>query len=370
MNCAGRHVLRILPFLALLGCSHPKEGGPPAHERRSDRSIVLRESAQQYVRVEPAAAASPTAGRSLVARVSFDERHVARIGAPVQGKVAKVSVVSGDAVKPGDVLIVLNAPDIATAQAQVAQARTARDLAERTAARAAMLVKEGAGSESDRAQAESALAQARNEEQRAVAALSAVGGARGSNEYAITSPIAGTVVERNVNVGAQVHADADKPLVTVADLATVWVLADVYEQDLARIHVGDSATVALPTRTDHRFEAKVTQLASVIDPQTQSAQARLEIDNADHLLLPGMFAQVEIRGEGEGSIEIPTSALLPRRDQFFVFVKNADGSFSQREVKIGEQRGEHTIVLSGVKVGDPIVTEGAILLDAELHETR
>ena len=102
----------------------------------------------------------------------------------------------------------------------------------------------------------------------------------------------------------------------------------------------------------------------MIDPQTQSAQARLEIDNADHLLLPGMFAQVEIRGEGEGSIEVPTSALLPRRDQFFVFTKNVDGSFSQREVKVGEQRGEHTIVLSGVKVGDPIVTEGAILLSA------
>jgi cobalt-zinc-cadmium efflux system membrane fusion protein len=361
--------------LALLGLCATSVGCkqkevPPAltHQRRPDRSIVLSGASAAYVRTEPVSPALHEQSHSLVARVSYDERHLARIGPPVQGRVASINVVTGDQVKPGAVLLVLTAPEIAGAQAQVAQARTARMLAERVAARAAMLVRDGAGTDAERQQADAALVQAKNEEQRAVAALSAIGGAHGESGFQLRSPIAGTVVERNVSVGTQVHADQDQPLVSIADLSTVWVIADVYEQDLSRIHVGDDAVVKVIAYPDRKFVGKITYVGDTVDPQTRSARARVELTNQDLVLRPGMFASVEVKGLGQGAAEVPTSALLARRDQFFVFVANSDGAYAQREVQIGEQHGQHTTILSGVKPGEQVVTEGAILLDAEANE--
>ena len=362
------HGLALLLLLATSCQSRTQHEPPSTHERRADRTIVLAGASAAYVRSEPAGPANVEHSRSLVARISFDERHVAKMGPPVGGRVASTNVITGDVVKAGSPLLTIHAPDIATAQAQVAQGRSARLLAEKVAARAATLVRDGAGSEAERQQADAALVQAQNEEQRAGAALNAIGGAHGSSDYQLISPIAGTVVERNVTVGTQVHADQDAPLVTVADLATVWVLADVYEQDLPRVHVGDAAIVQVLAYPDRRIDGTITYVSETLDPQTRSARARIEVSNKDLSLRPGMFARVEVRGLGDGGAQVPTSALLARRDQFFVFVKNKDGSYLQREVRVGEQRGQHASILSGITPGEEIVTEGAILLDAEANE--
>ncbi len=356
-------------LLSLASCrGHSQTEPPSSHERRADRAIVLAGASAAYVRSEPAGPANLEHSRSLVAKISFDERHVAKMGPPVGGRIASINVITGDAVKAGSPLLTIHAPDIATAQAQVAQGRSARLLAEKVAARAATLARDGAGSEAERQQADAALVQAQNEEQRAVAALGAIGGAHGSSDYQLVSPIAGTVVERNVTVGTQVHADQDAPLVTIADLTTVWVLADVYEQDLPRVHIGDAATVHVLAYPNRRIEGKITYVGETIDPQTRSARARIEVSNQDLSLRPGMFARVEVKGLSGGAAEVPTSALLARRDQYFVFVKNKDGSYLQREVRVGEQHGQHESILSGIMPGEEIVTEGAILLDAEANE--
>jgi cobalt-zinc-cadmium efflux system membrane fusion protein len=330
--------------------------------------VVLSGPSAAYVRVEPAAPVTGERSHRLVAQVGFDERHLARLGPPVQGRVASIRVVTGDHVKAGDVLLTIHAPDIATAQAQVEQARTARVLAEKAAARAQMLASQGAGTEAERQQAEAALQQAKNEEQRAIAALAALGGASGSADYALRSPIDGTVVERNVAVGNEVHTDQDQPLLVVADLSTVWVVADVFEQDLARVRVGDPATIEVKAYAGRTFEGTVTFVADTLDPQTRSARARIELPNADRALKPGMFAYVTVKGTKLGAAEVPNGALLARRDEFFVFVKNDDGSYAPRKVEVGEQHGAHTTILQGLRPGEPVVTEGAILLDAELNE--
>lgn len=336
--------------------------------RKRDRSVTLSEESAAYVHVEPAGAAKLQASRVLVARVTYDERHVSRIGAPVQGRVSKIDVVTGDRVGVGAVLLTLTAPEIASAQAQVAQAKTARVLAERAASRASMLVVEGAGTEAERLQAEAALAQATSEEKRATAALAAIGGASGPTGYQLRSPIAGTVVERNVSVGSQVHTEDNQPLLTIADLSNVWVVADVYEQDLAGIRVGDEAVVAVLAYPNRKFEARIAQVGNVVRADTNAAQARIELANRDGLLRPGMFANVQVRGASTGAAEVPTSAVLARRDQFYVFVKDAEGAYVQREVKLGDHHGEHSTILEGVTPGELVVTEGAILLDAEVHE--
>ncbi|HYQ02545.1 MAG TPA: efflux RND transporter periplasmic adaptor subunit [Polyangiaceae bacterium] len=354
---------------AVFGCGNASRAEVgPTHAKNTDNSVELHGASASYIRVEPAAAAERNSERSLVARVAFDDRKLAVLGPPVQGRVASVEVVAGDRVAKGALLLTLRAPDIAAASAQLTEAKTTRLLAERNAERAKLLLDHGAGSQAESQQADSALAQARAEERRAGDVLNAFGGSHGSNEYQLRSPIAGVVVERNVAVGSEVHVDQDKPLLTVADLSTLWVNADVYEQDLARIHVGDEARVHVPAFAHQEPVGRITYVGNTIDPVTRVAIARIEIQNPDSSLRPGMFATVQVKGLSDGVVDVPIAALLARRDQFFVFTKNPNGTFAQREVKPGEQHGQHVQILSGLVPGDPVVTEGAILLDAEANE--
>lgn len=360
-------VVALAVLVALAGCKRPREGPPPSR-RQPDRSVVLGAESETYVRVEPARAPSIAQVRLLPAKVGFDERRYARVGSPVQGRVTKVAVGTGEVVRKGALLAVLAAPDVAGVEAQVAESRSARALAERNAERARRLEKEGAGSEAEVVAAESALELARHEESRAAHALAALGGSLGSGTFELRAPIAGTIVDKPVTVGSQVSLDQDKPVAVVADLSRVWVLADVYEHDVEAIRVGDEAEVRVLSLPDRTFSGKVTDVGQIVDPLTRASRARIELANDDRALRPGMFAQVRTKGPVRGRAEVPSSAVLARRDQFFVFVRRPDGAYEQREVQVGEQHGQHTTILGGLAPGDPVVTEGAILLDVEANE--
>jgi cobalt-zinc-cadmium efflux system membrane fusion protein len=369
MAIARARLFKTLLFLTISACGNAAKVEPgPLHAKGPDNSVELHGASASYIRVEAAAAAERHAERSLVARVAFDDRKVASMGPPVQGRVSSIDVLTGDHVEKGALLLTLRAPDIAAAGAQLTEAKTARLLAERNAERAKLLLDHGAGSQAESQQADSALAQAQAEEQRASAVLAAFGGSHGANEYQLRSPISGVVVERNVAVGTEVHVDQDKPLITIADLSTLWVMADVYEQDVSRIHVGDEAHVHVPAFPDRDQVGHITYIGNTIDPVTRVAVARIEIPNPDSSLRPGMFANVQVEGLSDGAVDVPIAAVLARRDQFFVFTKNPNGTFAEREVRPGEQHGQHIQILSGLAPGDPVVTEGAILLDAEANE--
>jgi membrane fusion protein, heavy metal efflux system len=352
--------------LAIGGCQNKHDQkGPLDHQRRADRSIVVSDAGAAYVRVERARRAETARTRHFAGRVTFDERHVARLGPAVGGRVSSINVVTGDAVRKGDVLLTIYAPDVATAQAQLAQAKTARTLAEHAAERSRILRRDGAGTDAELQEAEAALARARSEELRAAAALGAVGSATSPTEYALRSPIAGKVIERNVAVGAQVSPSAEKALLTVGDVSTVWVIADVFEQDLAAVPLGAEATIQLLALKGRTLTGKVTYVSTLVDPLTRATEARIELPNPDGELKPGMSARVSIQATPRGDAEVPMSALIARRDQFFVFVRQNDGSFLEREVQLGDQHGEHATISAGLAPGEEVVTEGAILLDAE-----
>lgn len=362
-------LLNSVLLLALSSCGNASKAEPePTHAKTPDNSVELHGASASYIRVEAAAPAERNSERSLVARIAFDDRKVASMGPPVQGRVSSVNVLPGDHVAKDALLLTIRAPDIAAASAQLTEAKTARLLAERNADRAKLLLDKGAGSQAESQQADAALAQAQAEENRASNVLAALGGSHGSNEYQLRSPIAGVVVERNVAVGTEVHVDQDKPLITVADPSNLWVMADVYEQDVAHLHIGDEATVHVPAFPDKDPIGHITYIGNTIDPVTRVAVARIEIPNPDSTLRPGMFANVQVKGLSTGAVDVPIASVLARRDQFFVFTKNPNGTFAEREVRPGEQHGQHVTILSGLNPGDPVVTEGAILLDAEANE--
>jgi RND family efflux transporter MFP subunit len=170
-----------------------------------------------------------------------------------------------------------------------------------------------------------------------------------------------------VEVGNAVGADQGQPLVTIADLSTVWIIADVYENDLPYVRAGEAARVTIPILGKRRYEGRVAYVGSVVDATTRTARARLELPNPDAALRPGMFAEMVIDAPERASAIVPTSALLARRDEMFLFVETKKGHFMQRKVQLGAQTGDHVALLNGVEPGERIVTRGAILLDAEAN---
>jgi membrane fusion protein, heavy metal efflux system len=354
-----------LCVLLFVGCAKRERGDDPTHQRRPDGSVMLRGPSLDFVLVEPATKPLGVSSRALFARVTYDERKLAVLGPPVTGRVTSVDVVAGAQVKKGDALLTIRSADIAAAQAQVAEARQARLLAQETASRTAMLVRQGAASDAERLQADTALATSKLEEGRVVQSLASLGGTAGSSDYVLRSPLGGTVVDRSVAIGNAVTADQGEALLTVADLSGVWIVADVHEPDLPIIKPGDRAVVRFPALPGRDFDAKVAHVGEVVDATTRAARARIELANADGSLRPGMFAEVVVESKEAAASEVPVAAVLARRDEFYVFVKRADGAFERRKVTLGLQTGEHVTIRAGLAPGEPVVTRGAILLDAE-----
>jgi len=354
----------VLLGVALVACHRPK---PAPKKMRTSGVVSLPPESKEYIQVEAAEAPPLTASRNLFARVAFDERKVVALGAPVSGRIATIEVTTGATVEKGQKLLTIDSPDLASINADVIEAKHSRLLAQQVAERAELLLSQGAGSQADVDQARASLANAREEEERSARAQTALGGAQQGSAYTLKSPIAGTVVDRAASVGNSVGAASGGPLLTIADLSTVWVLVDVFEQDLPYVRVGNRATVITTELRGQSFEGEVGYVSEVVDATARTARARVELSNPERKLLPGMFAQVAIRGQEVATAWVPTSAVLARRDEYFVFVKGEGDQYRARAVEVGRGDADHTAIVRGLEPGEEVVTRGAILLDAEAN---
>jgi rubrerythrin len=181
----------------------------------------------------------------------------------------------------------------------------------------------------------------------------------------VTAPISGFVIEKNVVQGQMV--DAGMRLYRIADLGIVWVLAQIYEQDLPFIQLGSEAVVKVASLPDREFRGRVTFIYPTVDEKTRTARVRLEFENPGYFLKPGMFASAQIRVElADSAVLAPDSAVLRSGTKNTVFVAVADGKFEAREVTLGvEAEAGMLQVLSGLKAGERLVTSGQFMLDSE-----
>jgi len=162
-----------------------------------------------------------------------------------------------------------------------------------------------------------------------------------------------------------VRADTGAPLVTVADLARLWVAADVYERDLALVAPGGKAEVRVAAYPGRTFEGKVTHVGETVDPQSHTVKVRIELVNPDLALKPEMFARVLLRGgTGAAALTVPAQAILSDGDASAVIVALADGRFQKRTIESGPEQDGRVRVLSGIAPGDRVVVDGALYLKA------
>jgi Cu(I)/Ag(I) efflux system membrane fusion protein len=186
---------------------------------------------------------------------------------------------------------------------------------------------------------------------------------KASTQLVLRSPVGGTVLERGVAEGQYVGADT--PLLTVADLSHVWVMADLYEMDMTRVHVGDRArftTDAMPGRT---FDGRVEFVYPTVSNETRTLKARLSLANAEGSLRPGMYGRVGVSARGVRALSVPTEAVVNAGEHSYVFIAHEGGHFEPRMVWIGMLEGDRIQILKGVAEGDTVVSSASFLIDSE-----
>ncbi|HEX7643925.1 MAG TPA: efflux RND transporter periplasmic adaptor subunit [Burkholderiaceae bacterium] len=314
---------------------------------------------------------------------------------PYSGHVTKLYAKIGDKLEKGAPLMALDASefvqgqnDVIAAAGTLSAAQTQAKVAEAAEKRQHELYMAKGGAMKDWLQsqadlaaaqgslhsAEVALAAARNRlrilgrSDEEIAALEAAGPAqRMSPEAVVRAPIAGTVIARQVGLGQNIEsaaAGASNPVYTIANLSTIWLLANVREADAPLMKVGAPVEVTVSAWPGRVFKAKLTWVGPTVDPNTHRLSVRAEIDNRDGALKPSMFASFRIAtGETSNAPGVPESAIVHEGDEARVFVLNGDGTIALRKIVTGRTSGDMVEAASGLKAGEKVVTSGALFID-------
>lgn len=355
-------------LLLLANCHRsPEVTAPPAEEhavRRNGRiEIPASSPLRRRLRVAPVQAQSVRRTLDAPAEVEADPERLVRITPPLAGRVVQLFVHFGDRVTAGQPLFTLDAPELVAAQTDYLRARSGLAQAERTLARQQDLATHGIGARREVEQAETDRDLARSEQERAVIRLRLLGIDPGSvgRPLTVRSPIAGRIVEYRVAPG-EYRSDLAQPLMTIADLSTVWVRANVQEKDIRRVRVGEDATAAFAAWPGERLSGSVRFVGDLLDPGTRTIQVRVGFDNAAGRLRPGMFATVTFTETAAPELVVPTAAVVLLGDASFVFVETSPWVFERRRVTPGAQIESLTVVAEGLTAGERVVIGDAVLL--------
>jgi cobalt-zinc-cadmium efflux system membrane fusion protein len=350
------------------GCSSRASAQPgddavqPVEVRGTDLVVPERSSLRDRLVVS---AVSPQPVHHVLdapATAEADPAKITKISAPFAGRVVKLMVHLGDAVRQGAPLFSFDSPELAAAQSDELKARSAEAQALRALKRQKDLSEHGIGAQKELEQAENDYDQAKSELARAAARLQLLGIEAGEvgRSLAVRSPISGRVIDLATAPG-QYQNDPAAVLMVVADLSTIWVTAQVPEKDLNRVAVGDQACVQFSAYPGEQFEGRVQFVGDVLAPETRTVKVRVELPNPRHRLKPGMFARVALQGKESPELVVPSSALLVRGDRSFLFVEKKPWTFERRPVEVGEPVAAGVPVTGGLSAGERVVTANTIL---------
>jgi cobalt-zinc-cadmium efflux system membrane fusion protein len=355
----------ILPLL-LAGCSRQKaveaDGAEPAdvkvEELHSDGAVQVAHPEQfalATVQERPVADELNVTGA-----VTPDVTRSVPVLSLAGGRAVEIRAKLGDVVSKGQVLLVISSPEVSQAFSDFQKAQADEAFTKQQRARAQDLFEKGAMARQDLDAAENAARKAEVDLRTAQQHIVVLGGDinNPSPLVSIRAPISGSIVEQNVTGGTGVRSLDNSPnLFTIADLSKVWVLCDVFENDLPRVRLGDFAEVRLNAFPDHVFPGRVGNISTVLDPSTRTAKVRLEIANPQGLMRTGMFATATFRSRTQHlEPTVPTTAVLRLHDQDWVFVPLGGNRFRRLPVQAGPvMTGGNQVIQHGLNTGSKVV---------------
>jgi cobalt-zinc-cadmium efflux system membrane fusion protein len=319
-----------------------------------------------------------TSGQILMAPAELQPNadRIARVGPRVAGRIARVIVPLGANVRAGQPLATIRSPEAAEAAAALDSARAAENLARRSLTRERELFERKVSAQREVFEAEAALASAEAAVRAAEARLASMGfnaasadSPRSDPVVTVTSPIAGTVIERTAAADAPVGPDS--VLFTIVDLSSLWLTVRVPETSVAAIRRGQTVSVVVGAIPDRPVEGRVEYVAPIVTPETRTVDVRVLVPNGSRELRPGMSASARFdlpdqkTSSSETRVLVPRTAVQELNQASVVFVPTGDRKFKPQQVTLGSSYGNDVEVVSGVKVGDRIVVQGAFTLKAQ-----
>jgi membrane fusion protein, heavy metal efflux system len=302
------------------------------------------------------------------ARVAIDETRASKAQTPLSGRVSRVFVELGQRVRAGDPLFSVTSPEIADLRAAKERAALDLEVARANEDRVHALVLARALPAKEELLARQQLAEAEVGLKVAAAKVAALRvSEKNDNEFTVTAGRAGVVVEKNVLPGQEVAPDGSPALMVVADLSSVWVLADLFESETGEVQEGAAALVSCPSLPALQVEGKVDMVSAVVDPDRHTVPIRVRLANTDGALRPNIFARVRFATtSAPGAVDIPATALITDGSRQYVYVREGTGRFVRRPIVAGPSREGHVPVLTGLAPGETIVDEGGLLLDNQV----
>ncbi|MGH7447560.1 MAG: efflux RND transporter periplasmic adaptor subunit [Longimicrobiales bacterium] len=303
--------------------------------------------------------------------ITYDQARVSHVGPRTDGRIMALRTEPGASVAAGQVVAVLESPDVGSIRADLHEAERLVEIARENYEREQRLEAQGISSRRELLAAEAELRREQASLLRAGERLRALGAGNGEGgQFVVTAPFGGVVVEMHATRG-EVVGPTDH-LFTIADLSRVWIELDVYERDLGRVAVGQPVSVTTTAYGDRVFPGMIVYIGSVVDVQKRTVQARVEVPNPDGALKPGMFARADIAVDATNAAitAVPEGAVQMLEGRTVVFVPgDAPGEFRAVDVTVGEGLpGNRTRIVAGLEPGQRIVVAGGFLLRSELAE--
>ena len=304
----------------------------------------------------------------LTGKITYNESVTSRISSPVAGRVIGTPAAFGTQVQAGSVLLQLDSPDVAAAEADYAKAQAGLTLASHALSRQQELFAGKASAQKDLQLAQNDFNDAHSEVQRAQNRLKNlhISAGQSTGQFALRSPISGAVVERYVNPGIEVRPDRDGPLFVVSDTKKLTLLMAVFEVNLSKIKLGQKLSISVPAYGNEIFPATVQYIGQVLDEKTRTVQVRCDLPNTDGRLLPGMYATITVESNPDDkAIVIPLTAVFTEGDADYVFIAIDENHYQQRAVEIGLRLKDKAVITQGLQPDERVVTDGALTLRAE-----
>lgn len=306
------------------------------------------------------------------ARITWDEDHTARISSPISGRLVDVLVLAGTPVKVNQALAHLSSPDMGSAQADVAKAKSDLAQAERNYSRNKDLAEAGVIAGKDFEQAQTDLLSSKAEAARAQVKLRSLGATNDVDQkFTIKSPIAGLIVERNTNPGMEWRSDqASLPLFIVSDPTYLWCWIDAPEQAISSIHKGMQVTLRSSAWPNEVFNAQIDFIQDALDPVSHTLKVRAKLRNLDLKLKSEMYVSAQLSKVDNTSLDIPAKAVFLNESTKMVFVKISEGVYTRKTIVPIASNDEWVSVSSGLNKGDEVVLDGALFLEKLFEENK
>ena len=367
-----------LTFIALLtslllisGCKKSQPSG--ASQTAQDPNLVMaNEALLAQIKISVVSQGDVSDILRVAGQIDFDEQALTRIGASVTGRVTQINAQLGNEVKKGDTLALINSSELSNSQLAYLKARSEKEFHRRTVQRAKTLFEADVISAAELQRRESEYEVASAQTRAAQDQLRVLGvNLKAMEELATTgaidsvasvmATIKGVVVERKVTTG-QVVQPADV-LFTVADLSRVWAVAQVPEQQVAQVKVGQSVRIEVPALENEKLIGKLIYVGQTVNPESRTVLVRTELDNTSGRLKPSMLASMLIESTLTKRVVVPITAIVREQDADYVFIEEKPGSFRLKPVRLSSEHNGQRVVLDGLSQGMRIVSDGAFHLN-------